>query len=902
MRVIVTNQGSVGDVQPLFALGAELAAAGHHPVFALAPFYRARVAELGFELAPVGPDLDLREIDRRDVSALLAGADPLQVLGRALGLLEAMLPRTFEELRQACRGADVLVAGPLQPAARMLHELTQIPFVSIQVNHFGGRREQAERDAIGAVVNGFRARHRLPPLADPVASDANSPQLALYAISRHLGLATTGWPGHQHMTGFFFLDEPDWEPPPELEEFLAAGEPPVVVSFSSLTCADPAALTELLLGAVRRAGCRAIVQHGWSGIARQESLPRRPREVLPLGFAPHAWLLPRAAAVVHHGGAQTTAAVLRAGVPAVVVPAVRDQPVWAELCWQLGVAGPPLPHSRLSAESLAAALAGAVGDAGMRAAAAALGEKVRAEPGVRRARRLVEELVDRVGLPGRAAAAAPRSGDDGRAIAPIAPIAPIAAIAAAPRPAAGAAAGETGGGATLADAAAGRPLQVLLLSIEYGPSLSGGVGTQVRELATGLAAAGHAVRVVACTAGAGRVERQGRLAVHLLSIAGGHGPRAPRSAVAGLLEWNDEIHALAAEAVERDGFSPDLVQCANWITFPAAERLARRLGCPLVAAVHYASEVESWWGQQPDPEIAAQERRLCDGADLLIAVSHALRELLMTAHGVAGERLRVVHNGLDPDRFAARPLAADRLAEMRRSLLGTDERLVLFAGRLNPMKGVPALIAAAARVAERRGGVRFLLAGEADSRDYGEHVRRLAAAEAGLGKSLTLLGKVPRQQLALLYQLADVAVVPSVYDFFPYAVLEAMAAGVPVVASRVGGLPETVEDGVTGLLIPVRRVHSESELRSADPEALAAALLGLLDDPETARRLGAAGRQRLLSELTTRRMIAATVDAYREAIARHGAMPPRPADRWAAAIPPRPPREPRLAAGVRAWP
>src|ERR1700716_1397867 len=104
MRVILTNQGSVGDVQPLFALGAELAAAGHHPVFALAPFYRARVAELGFELAAVGPDLDLREIDRRDVSALLAGADPLQVLGRALGLLEAMLPRTLAELREACRG------------------------------------------------------------------------------------------------------------------------------------------------------------------------------------------------------------------------------------------------------------------------------------------------------------------------------------------------------------------------------------------------------------------------------------------------------------------------------------------------------------------------------------------------------------------------------------------------------------------------------------------------------------------------------------------------------------------------------------------------------------------------------------------------------------------------------
>jgi sterol 3beta-glucosyltransferase len=394
VKIVLTNLGSVGDIQPLLALGDELRRHGHRPVLALAPLYRSRVIALGLEHVPLGPDLDYPEIDRQSVAALATGGDPLEILRESLELLDSMLPGMLDTTLELCRTADLVVAGHLQPAAQMAHELTQIPFASVQVNHFGGRRAPAERQALASVINRFRSRHGLAPLEDPLHSDANSPQLALYAVSRHLGLATEGWPAHWHVTGFFFLDEREWEPPADLVRFLESGPAPAGFSISSLTHADPEAVTDTILEAVRRTGCRAIVQRGWSGLAAG----RMPEGVYAAGFLPHAWLFPRAACVVHHGGAQSSAAVFRAGVPAVVVPYVRDQPIWAELSRDLGVAGPPLPAAELSGARLAAALRETLGSASLREAAASLGVRIRSEGGVERARELIEELSGRVGL------------------------------------------------------------------------------------------------------------------------------------------------------------------------------------------------------------------------------------------------------------------------------------------------------------------------------------------------------------------------------------------------------------------------------------------------------------------------------------------------------------------------
>lgn len=372
------------------ALAAELRDHGHEPVLALAPMYREYVAQLGFEYVPIGFDLDYAKLQREDTEDALKDISPLDTLQDSLKKLQAMLPQMFEELREACRGADVLISGHLQMTSRMLHELTGMTFVSVHTNHFGGMQPYAYRHAIASIINPFRAQHGLSPLLDPIHTDSNSPQLALYAISRYIRPATPGWPPHYHVTGFFFLEEKERVPDAGLAHFLEQGEKPVVITFSSIAHPDPEAMTDLLLEAIESVGCRAVIQHGWSGLAKNRALPAN---VFGVGFVQHTWLIPRAACVVHAGGSGTPATTLRSGVPAVVVPHVGDQPMWAEIVRGLGCAGAVIHYKELTARKLATALQQTLHNKSLSARAAQVAKMIQAERGGARARHLIEALV-----------------------------------------------------------------------------------------------------------------------------------------------------------------------------------------------------------------------------------------------------------------------------------------------------------------------------------------------------------------------------------------------------------------------------------------------------------------------------------------------------------------------------
>jgi starch synthase len=413
--------------------------------------------------------------------------------------------------------------------------------------------------------------------------------------------------------------------------------------------------------------------------------------------------------------------------------------------------------------------------------------------------------------------------------------------------------------------------KVLIFSMEYGPSISGGAGTYAFELVEGLARSGLEVTVVSSSMGESRIERRGPLTACLLSLAEDGEGASQGSPVDGILDWNERLFAGAKRLLAGGAPRPDLVHCTNWITFPAARRLACELGLPLSASVQYLSEpVERWWGQDPDPACVEQERRMCDEADLLLPVSHSMAEILRQNHQVPSERMRVVHNGLDTAGLAPR-VDPGQLSRLRASLLGPGDRLVLFAGRLNPMKGVTFLVESAARVAAARPAVRYALVGGVDNRGYGEAVRRAIARHPGLEGRVLLLGKVPRHQLAFLYRAADLAVVPSVYEPFGYASLEAMAAGLPVVGSAVGGIAEVVAQGETGLLVPV--IPAGNGMREVDVDALAQAQLALLEDPEAMQRMGEAGSRRLQERFTREHMVAGTLAAF-HACAGQAAAPP----------------------------
>jgi sterol 3beta-glucosyltransferase len=254
--------------------------------------------------------------------------------------------------------------------------------------------------ALGWAANRYR-REKLDlparPLLDYPHREAHGRPIPwLFAHSPAVIPHPADWPPTHHTTGYWFLDsDPDWQPPANLAAFLEAGTPPVYVGFGSMAGRDPVALTRLVVEALDRAGQRGVLLTGWAGVS-STTMPDNiraaglPDTVFPLVGCPHDWLFPRMAAVVHHGGAGTTGAGLRAGVPPILVPFMGDQPFWSGRVKSLGVGPQPIPRGQLNARRLAYAIRVAVEHEGIRARAASLGEKIRAEDGVGEAVRIIE--------------------------------------------------------------------------------------------------------------------------------------------------------------------------------------------------------------------------------------------------------------------------------------------------------------------------------------------------------------------------------------------------------------------------------------------------------------------------------------------------------------------------------
>jgi UDP:flavonoid glycosyltransferase YjiC (YdhE family) len=240
------------------------------------------------------------------------------------------------------------------------------------------------------VIPMLREQHGLPPMSYREirrgAREADAP--VLFGFSPSVIPEPADWPDRAHVTGYWFLDALEtWEPPARLRSFLDEGPPPVYAGFGSMVTRNPREATAQVVGALRRTGQRGILLAG-SGAFVAEGLPE---SVLAIDSAPHDWLFPRMAAVVHHGGAGTTAAGLRSGTPSIVVPFFADQPHWARTVHDLGVGPEPIPHRRLTADRLAEAIERALSDKDMCAHAAALGGRIGAEDGVARAVQIIRE-------------------------------------------------------------------------------------------------------------------------------------------------------------------------------------------------------------------------------------------------------------------------------------------------------------------------------------------------------------------------------------------------------------------------------------------------------------------------------------------------------------------------------
>jgi sterol 3beta-glucosyltransferase len=417
VRVALLTAGSRGDVQPFVTLARALRLAGHDATVAGPPEGAALAAPYGVPYAAAGADYQ----------ALLATDEGRALLGNPLRaarvwrtLVEPTVRATLDGAWAAAQGADVLVVHPKVLGAPDIAErlgarafvATPVPLLAPtgafpapgtttrDLGPWLNRRSYALVAAAARPFAGLLRRWRAevlglaprPPGAGPYRL-GGAPLPVLQAFSAHVVPPPSDWPAWAPVTGFWFDEDvgapapaggAGWSPPRELLAFLAAGEPPVYVGFGSMVGRDPEAATRLVVEAVRRAGVRAVIAAGWGGLSVEVGRAVSDRLHLIDG-ASHGWLFPRVAAVVHHGGAGTTAAGLRAGRPTVICPFAADQPFWGARVAALGVGPAPLPQRRLTADALAAAIRVAVTDADMRARAERLGTAVREERGVARA-------------------------------------------------------------------------------------------------------------------------------------------------------------------------------------------------------------------------------------------------------------------------------------------------------------------------------------------------------------------------------------------------------------------------------------------------------------------------------------------------------------------------------------
>jgi UDP:flavonoid glycosyltransferase YjiC (YdhE family) len=285
----------------------------------------------------------------------------------------------------------------LQPNERT----SEFPHILVSASSFGATLNQltysgvflALWGVIRSSVNRWRQQHlSLPPLKWSYLSDVfSSPILRLYGFSPNVIPRPKEWSQQAIVTGYWFLEQAaDWHPPKELLDFLESGPPPISIGFGSMVANNKEKIADICIQALTCAKQRGIFLTGWGGL-RYNSLPEY---VLTIESVPHEWLFPRIAAVVHHGGAGTTAAGLRAGVPTIIVPFMTDQPFWGKRVYDLGVGPKPIPRRRLTTERLADAMIEAVTNPGIRQRATELGRKIRTEDGIANAIKAIHQVIN----------------------------------------------------------------------------------------------------------------------------------------------------------------------------------------------------------------------------------------------------------------------------------------------------------------------------------------------------------------------------------------------------------------------------------------------------------------------------------------------------------------------------
>ena len=409
MRIAVLAVGSRGDVQPLVALAAGLRTAGHEVTVATGPEHARLVHGARVDFVPLEGDPNDLMAGAQSQAWLAAGHNPARFRSRLGELVGPLADQLLEDAWAACEDAEALVWTPLSPLGYHLAEALGIPGLLAPIRpitpnaefacpplpelrwprflgpayNAGAARvvEQVAWLLFRSMASRWRARLGLPApsLLSPFARMRAQHAPILYGFSPRVVPKPATWGEEELITGYWF-GEPahDGGPPLALERFLAAGSAPIGITFGSMTGGTVARAMEVALEAVGFSGERAVVIGGDPDRVPAHLLDH----VFPVAEVRHHWLFPQLSMVLHHGGAGTTAAALRAGVPSVVVPFFDDQPFWGRRVHRIGAGPRPIPARRVSPADLVVAFDRALHDPTIRAHAALAGRLLSAEDGV----------------------------------------------------------------------------------------------------------------------------------------------------------------------------------------------------------------------------------------------------------------------------------------------------------------------------------------------------------------------------------------------------------------------------------------------------------------------------------------------------------------------------------------
>ena len=424
IKVLIVTLGSRGDVQPYMALGSALKTCGHTVTLCTCESFKTFITDHGLNYRYMNDDfikLMKSETGKQaveDTDGLIGAAGTtLKLFKQIKPILKQTLLDSWEAARTV--DPDIMIMGSkgalAEPVAEKLGipsamampipqlvPTAEVPAAGFPCLKIGGwynlltyRIVKLSMGMYGRMLNEFRQSlldlDRKPRSVGIFQRADGRPIVRLHCFSRHVVPRPHDWPPDAHVNGYWFLDRlKSWSPPVDLQAFIENGDPPVYIGFGSMAGKNAGRLAASVAEALQQVNMRGVIASGWGGIETRTL----PESIYKIDSAPHDWLFPLMSAVVHHGGAGTTAAGLRAGRPSIICPFIGDQPFWGLRINELGAGPEPIPQKKLTAIKLAEALQKVKQNQAMRQNARNLGSKIRQEDGITGAIDIIEKMVN----------------------------------------------------------------------------------------------------------------------------------------------------------------------------------------------------------------------------------------------------------------------------------------------------------------------------------------------------------------------------------------------------------------------------------------------------------------------------------------------------------------------------